>query len=148
MPREFSPERRRLLRSAGGLLTLGAAGLVSAAGCKGGESKVPDQVGYPVLRIPLADLPPGGRHRVMQGKRPVELLREGHGVTALSLWCTHYGCVVNWKEDRQLYLCACHEGWFDAQGNVLQGPPTRPLKRVPARIEGDVVVVGEEAAAT
>jgi menaquinol-cytochrome c reductase iron-sulfur subunit len=41
--------------------------------------------------------------------------------------CTHLGCTVNWKEDAQAYLCPCHDAKFGKQGEVLGGPPPRPL---------------------
>ena len=45
----------------------------------------------------------------------------------LSNKCTHLGCQVNWKADKQEYLCPCHDAQFDINGKVLGGPPPRPL---------------------
>lgn len=64
-------------------------------------------------------------------------------MSALSLLCTHTACQVAWEPDREIYRCACHEGFFDADGQVLAGPPERPLRRLPVRVEGEEVVVGE-----
>ncbi|HEU5382441.1 MAG TPA: Rieske 2Fe-2S domain-containing protein [Ktedonobacteraceae bacterium] len=52
----------------------------------------------------------------------------GKGLVAYSDVCTHLSCSVTYQEkSRQLY-CPCHDGLFDAAtGNVLAGPPTRPL---------------------
>lgn len=56
--------------------------------------------------------------------------------------CTHLSCAVLYQaaerpEDCKFH-CPCHEGWFDARsGNVLAGPPTRPLPRIELRKEGD-----------
>jgi len=47
----------------------------------------------------------------------------------LSNKCTHLGCHVNWKVDRQEYICPCHDAQFDINGQVLGGPPPRPLDR-------------------
>ncbi len=41
--------------------------------------------------------------------------------------CTHLACTVNWKEDSRVYLCPCHDAKFNQQGEVLDGPPPRPL---------------------
>ncbi|MEW6285176.1 MAG: ubiquinol-cytochrome c reductase iron-sulfur subunit [Chloroflexota bacterium] len=41
--------------------------------------------------------------------------------------CTHLACTVNWNEDSRVYLCPCHDAKFNQQGEVLDGPPPRPL---------------------
>ena len=41
--------------------------------------------------------------------------------------CTHLGCRVNWHPDLQHYISPCHDGHFDIVGNVISGPPPRPL---------------------
>jgi menaquinol-cytochrome c reductase iron-sulfur subunit len=45
----------------------------------------------------------------------------------LSNKCTHLGCSVGWKEDRQEFVCPCHDAQFGLDGSVLGGPPPRPL---------------------
>jgi len=45
----------------------------------------------------------------------------------LSNKCTHLGCQVNWKAERNEYVCPCHDAQFDINGKVLGGPPPRPL---------------------
>ncbi len=45
----------------------------------------------------------------------------------LSSKCTHLGCTVSWKADRQEYVCPCHDAQFSLDGKVLGGPPPRPL---------------------
>jgi menaquinol-cytochrome c reductase iron-sulfur subunit len=41
--------------------------------------------------------------------------------------CTHLSCTVNWSENDQVYLCPCHDAKFGREGEVLDGPPPRPL---------------------
>jgi nitrite reductase/ring-hydroxylating ferredoxin subunit len=42
--------------------------------------------------------------------------------------CTHLSCAVFYKAGTGKIECPCHNGWFDANtGDVLQGPPPRPL---------------------
>ena len=43
--------------------------------------------------------------------------------------CTHLSCTVNWKEEERVFLCPCHDASFDAEGEVLDGPPPRALDR-------------------
>lgn len=94
----------------------------------------------PSTEIPLAKLPPGERVVLPVGHHPVEFLREGDSVTARSLACTHQGCEVVWVEEERTYACPCHDGRFDAEGNVLSGPPARPLPAVAVERKGDVLL--------
>ena len=43
--------------------------------------------------------------------------------------CTHLACTVNWSDADKVYLCPCHDAKFGEQGQVLGGPPPRPLDR-------------------
>ena len=94
------------------------------------------------LALPLERLPEGTRLTVRLSGRPVEVLRTASGVTARSLLCTHQGCEVAWSEAGGVYACPCHEGKFDAEGRPVEGPPPGPLRTLPARVEGGLVLVG------
>jgi len=48
-------------------------------------------------------------------------------VTVLSNKCTHLSCRVNWVEADQHFFCPCHDAQFGIDGEVLGGPPPRPL---------------------
>jgi Rieske Fe-S protein len=51
--------------------------------------------------------------------------------------CTHLACAVLWREEDELLECPCHDGVFDpATGEVVAGPPPRPLPRVELREDG------------
>lgn len=124
--------RRHALRVLGGLAGTGVLGAL--AGC----AEAPPRQ----LRVPLSDLAVGARRELQLGATPIELRRTEAGVEARSLLCTHMGCVVARRGQEDGYLCPCHEGRFDSEGAVVSGPPPKPLRRIPARIEGDQVVVG------
>lgn len=49
--------------------------------------------------------------------------------------CTHLGCRVSWHPDQEHYISPCHDGHFDMVGNVISGPPPRPLDEFATRIE-------------
>lgn len=49
--------------------------------------------------------------------------------------CTHLGCRVSWHPDQEHYISPCHDGHFDFLGNVISGPPPRPLDEFVTRIE-------------
>ncbi len=45
--------------------------------------------------------------------------------------CTHLACPVYFEKQHERFECPCHEGAFDVKtGNVLYGPPPRPLDRI------------------
>ena len=56
-------------------------------------------------------------------------------VQVLSNICTHLSCRVTWHPDIQHYVSPCHDGHFDRIGNVLSGPPPRPLDEYTTKIE-------------
>ena len=55
--------------------------------------------------------------------------------------CTHLGCRVSWHPDQEHYISPCHDGHFDILGNVVSGPPPRPLDEFTTRIETDNLFV-------
>lgn len=59
-----------------------------------------------------------------------------------NLRCTHVGCPVNWSPQAKRFFSPCHGGVFDADGQVLAGPPPRPLDRYELKIEGGVLYAG------
>jgi cytochrome b6-f complex iron-sulfur subunit len=63
-------------------------------------------------------------------------------IYAMSPVCTHLGCLVNFNRHKNEFLCPCHEGKYDASGNVISGPPPEPLMRLPVKVENGRVYVG------
>jgi nitrite reductase/ring-hydroxylating ferredoxin subunit len=59
--------------------------------------------------------------------------------------CTHRSCSVNFDRRTNRFECPCHRGAFDlTTGNVLQGPPRRPLNQIELELRagGEVWAVG------
>jgi len=56
-------------------------------------------------------------------------------ILVLSNVCTHLSCRVNWDETTQQYQCPCHDAQFDIDGEVVDGPPPRPLDDFETKIE-------------
>ena len=79
-----------------------------------------------LLSVVMADVPPNGA-LVFRDQR-LALLRDEAGPYALSLVCTHLGCMVTVSANE--LACPCHGSRFDRQGRVLNGPADRPLKRL------------------
>ncbi len=55
--------------------------------------------------------------------------------------CTHLACPYYWDQEKQIFQCPCHDGRFDIDGNVIHGPPPRPLDRLEFTIEGGTILV-------
>jgi len=54
----------------------------------------------------------------------LSVLEDG-GMLALSVKCTHLGCIV--RADKQGFHCPCHASSFDKYGEVKSPPATRAL---------------------
>jgi nitrite reductase/ring-hydroxylating ferredoxin subunit len=78
---------------------------------------------------------------------PCILIRpDANTCVAYSQKCTHLSCAVFYARERNRLECPCHEGYFSIRnGDVLQGPPQRPLPRVVLERRGDqIVAIGME----
>jgi Rieske Fe-S protein len=100
--------------------------------------------GEPRAIIALADVPVGDTHlfHYPTNDDPAVLLRVAErDVVAFTQKCTHLGCVVYYQADHDRWHCPCHEGNFDTKtGNVISGPPTRPLGRIDVEIRDDGMI--------
>jgi cytochrome b6-f complex iron-sulfur subunit len=87
------------------------------------------------IEVDPESLPPG-TGRVLGGNgQPILLLRLKNGqFRALSAVCTHLGCIVHWNAGQQAIQCPCHAGVFTPEGNVVSGPPSRPLAAYPTQL--------------
>jgi Rieske Fe-S protein len=55
--------------------------------------------------------------------------------------CPHQGCLYDWEDGDDRFVCVCHEAAFDLDGGVLFGPPRRPLDRFPVVVYGAEIVL-------
>lgn len=55
--------------------------------------------------------------------------------------CSHLACNVIWQEQTQEFVCPCHSGRFDAKGNPIAGPPSKPLSKLAHKIEDENLLV-------
>ncbi len=67
---------------------------------------------------------PAGAAYIPTG-RSVALFRDPDGVYAISLICTHLGCIVKTNQDG--FECPCHGSRFYSDGKVSKGPAPQPL---------------------
>lgn len=67
---------------------------------------------------------------------------------AVSTRCAHLGCPVRFVEAAGNFICPCHGGVYGFQGEVIGGPPVRPLDRFQTRIRNGRVEVGPRYSVT
>jgi Rieske Fe-S protein len=100
--------------------------------------------GEPRAIVALDEVDVGGTHlfRYPTDADPAVLLRvDEREVVAFSQKCTHLGCVVYFEQEEDRWHCPCHEGSFEARtGEVIAGPPTRPLGRIDTEIRDDGMI--------
>jgi menaquinol-cytochrome c reductase iron-sulfur subunit len=103
---------------------------------------------------PLADLEPGkprgfpysrtikdGWTETNQTGVAYAVTHDGANVKVFSDVCTHLQCRVSWKDDRQIFLSPCHDGRFSIDGEVISGPPPRPLDQFETKIENGQISI-------
>ena len=99
--------------------------------------------GEPRRIVALADVPEGTAHlfHYPSDSDPAILVHlPGGELRAFSQKCTHLGCVVYYQPETGEMECPCHEGFFDAEsGEVVSGPPQRPLGRIDVEVRGRAV---------
>jgi Rieske Fe-S protein len=62
------------------------------------------------------------------GAEPVIVVQLAAGeYRAFTATCTHLDCVVQFRKERQLIWCYCHNGQYDLNGRNVAGPPPKPL---------------------
>ena len=80
------------------------------------------------------------------GNRPGILIRTPQGqFKAFSAVCTHLNCTVQYDDEANVIWCACHNGKYDLNGQVISGPPPRPLDAYQVNIRGEDVIVSKPA---
>lgn len=110
-----------LLALAGGL---GLAGIIRFLGYRADPTQQSDfDIG------PVDGFPEGSR--TILAHIPALIIHDKEGLRAVSLTCTHLGCLI---EERNFgFECPCHSSRFDHDGAVLKGPAGGDLKKL--RIE-------------
>ena len=94
------------------------------------------------FRITIPDTLPAGEAFVPAG-RTVGLFRDKDGAHAVSLVCTHLGCIV--KPTPEGFECPCHGSRYDREGAVIKGPAPRALPWLKVSAAGGQFLVDEGA---
>jgi cytochrome b6-f complex iron-sulfur subunit len=142
MPAETGVTRRALLDTFAGALVF--ASIAAGAGVVGMFASPPPARREDVGEIDVAsltDLKAKGSVRFHFGREPCILIHANGQLHALSLVCTHLGCLVEWSPKARQLTCPCHRAAFGLEGNVIEGPPPRPLTSYTVAVAGDRVLV-------
>ncbi len=140
--------RRRFLGSmlGGGAATLGAGVAVPVVRYAGNlrEEPPPD-----FITLDKADyeLPPGTAKLIRYGRMPALLVQPPNQEEPLRVFvatCTHFDCTVSYRREEDDIFCACHDGRYTVEGQVISGPPPRPLKRFFTTFRGERLVIALE----
>ena len=90
----------------------------------------------------VQDFRPNSGKIVKFGDTPVILIRVSPtDWRAFSAVCTHLSCIVQYQPERTRIWCACHNGVYNLQGQVVSGPPPKPLRAYEVHIRQDEVVI-------
>jgi glycine/D-amino acid oxidase-like deaminating enzyme/nitrite reductase/ring-hydroxylating ferredoxin subunit len=77
-----------------------------------------------------AELAPGSAGVVRSGTERTGVYRDlDDTLHAVSMRCTHLGCLVRFNAAETSWDCPCHGSRFDVDGAVLEGPAVHPLPR-------------------
>jgi cytochrome b6-f complex iron-sulfur subunit len=102
-----------------------------------------EEIGAKQLVLAKREILLGEAKEIVFNNTPgVVINRPDKGYIALSRVCTHLGCLVDYQKDKKRLLCPCHAGVYDLAGNVVSGPPPRPLPKFPLKVEGDSIIIG------
>jgi Rieske Fe-S protein len=98
------------------------------------------------LSVKLADLPAlsavGGAMRIGSIKGvPIGIARIGtNKYTAFNLRCPHQGITVTKTESG--WMCNAHNSEFESDGDLVLGPATTGLAKVPIKVSRGVATIG------
>lgn len=152
------PQRRKFLGAMVGLINLillggvvgpvlGFIGSPLRSKLKGGWHDVLSEADLPVgsTREVRFTMKVKDGYMMAERKYTVFVRRHENGVVCFDPTCTHLGCRVRLDQAKDRYFCPCHGGVFDAEGNVVSGPPPGPLEQHPVKVENGRIWVYKEA---
>ncbi|MEE8169421.1 MAG: Rieske 2Fe-2S domain-containing protein [Phycisphaerae bacterium] len=131
---------------------LAAGWLFTAAGLGGSTHAfarfmMPNVLEEPDPRVRVAplskfkEMKPGDVNADYKDSGKFWIIREETRIAAVSIVCTHLGCVPSWLQNDRKFKCPCHGSGFMPNGVNFEGPAPRPLERFKLLLDGDIVIV-------
>jgi Rieske Fe-S protein len=99
-----------------------------------------------VVAAKVGELAPNSAKIFKFGSSPAILIDGADGqLHAFTAVCTHLNCTVRYETDTGTLYCPCHNGRFDLAGNVISGPPPKPLEAYDVEVSGGDIYVSKKA---
>jgi Rieske Fe-S protein len=85
---------------------------------------------------------------IRQGNPEINPDESSDTYVAISTRCAHLGCPVRFVQASSTFICPCHGGVYDFEGQVIGGPPVRPLDRFQTRVTDGQLEIGPRYSVT
>ncbi|HWL94053.1 MAG TPA: Rieske 2Fe-2S domain-containing protein [Phycisphaerae bacterium] len=141
-----APSRRDMMIAAGwaAMATMGAGGTLAFA-----RFMAPNVLEVPDPKVRCGSLgkylamAPGDVNEDYKPEKPSGfwIIREEDRLVALSIICTHLGCIPSWLPNDRKFKCPCHGSGFKPNGVNFEGPAPRPLERFKIYVDGGELIV-------
>lgn len=117
----FSPSRLKLMASFKNMVTENADVI---------KHFIADRLSIEALPE-FADLGKEEGRIVKYQEEQIAIYKDEYGaLKALSPVCPHAGCIVSWNNAEKSWDCPCHGARYDIDGQLLNGPSVKPLKKI------------------
>ncbi len=101
-----------------------------------------------VVITAVPDIGEAGKTTAYVRRGSEDLSEDENGYVAISTRCAHLGCPVRFVQAAGNFICPCHGGVYGFQGEVIGGPPVRPLDRFQTRVTDRIVEIGPRYSVT
>lgn len=75
-------------------------------------------------------------------KGTVFIIKNNDAMVVFDAHCTHMGCVLNFSENENAFVCPCHSSKFSLDGTVLKGPAQKKLDTISFTINQKNLLIG------
>ena len=74
-------------------------------------------------------------------KKVIVTLDKSGKAIAFNPTCNHQGCLVDWDQTKDQFICPCHNSIFEADGKLVSGPATESLLPLNLKLENGSILV-------